>query len=100
MGESAELERLRTEVETLRNRELDDLRTRLAEMTAERDHFRVEANRNADVGREIHALAQQQIDFLKAENKILKQQVKGRIRLNDTERRTLAELGKPLGRRI
>lgn len=41
-----------------------------------------------------------QIDFLKAENKILKRQVKGRIRLNDTERRTLAEVGKPLGRRI
>jgi hypothetical protein len=40
------------------------------------------------------------IDFLKAKNKILKQQVKGRIQLNDGERRTLAELGKPLGRKI
>ena len=36
-----------------------------------------------------------QIDFLKAENKI-----KGRILLNDTERCMLAELGKPLGRKI
>ncbi len=41
-----------------------------------------------------------QIDFLKAENKILKKQIKGRLRLNDAERRTLAELGKPLGRKI
>ena len=41
-----------------------------------------------------------QIDFLKAENKILKGQIRGRLRLKDTERRTLAELGRPLGRRI
>ena len=41
-----------------------------------------------------------QIDFLKAENKILKKQLKGRLRLNDAERRTLAELAKPLGRKI
>ena len=41
-----------------------------------------------------------QIDFLKAENKILKSQINGRLRLKDSERRTLAELGKPLGRRI
>ena len=33
-----------------------------------------------------------QIDFLKAENKILKEQIKGRLRLNDAERRALAEL--------
>jgi putative transposase len=41
-----------------------------------------------------------QIDFLKAENKILKGQINSRFRLKDSERRTLAELGKPLGRKI
>ena len=41
-----------------------------------------------------------QIDFLKAENTILKSQIKGRVRLNDNERQTLADLGKPLGRKI
>ena len=41
-----------------------------------------------------------QIDFLRAENKILKKQLKGRPRLNDAERSKLAELGKPLGRKI
>ena len=41
-----------------------------------------------------------QVDFLKAENRILKGQIKGRLRLKDVERRTLAELGKPLGRKI
>jgi hypothetical protein len=41
-----------------------------------------------------------QIDFLKAENSILKKQIKGRLKLKDEERRRLAELGKPLGRKI
>ena len=41
-----------------------------------------------------------QIDFLKAENRILKKQIKGRLRPKDEERRRLAELGKPLGRKI
>ena len=41
-----------------------------------------------------------QIDFLKAENRILKKHIKGRLRLKDSERVTLAELAKRLGRKI
>ncbi len=37
-------------------------------------------------------------EYLVAENKILRNQIKGRIRLNDKERITLAEIGKRLGR--
>jgi len=38
-------------------------------------------------------------EYLVAENRILRAQIKGRPRLNDGERRTLAEIGKKLGRR-
>jgi len=34
------------------------------------------------------------------ENRILRNQVKGRLRLNDVERRTLAEIGNRLGKRV
>ena len=54
----------------------------------------------AAISGELNVELARQIDFLKAENKILRSQIKGRIRLKDSERRTLAELGKPLGRRI
>ena len=54
----------------------------------------------AAISGELDVELARQIDFLKAENKILKSQTEGRLRLKDSERRTLAELGKPLGRRI
>jgi putative transposase len=38
-------------------------------------------------------------EYLVAENRILRQQVKGRLRLTDGERRTLAEIGKRLGKK-
>jgi len=38
------------------------------------------------------------IEYLVAENRILRDQVKGRLQLNDTERRTLAEIGKKLSK--
>jgi len=38
------------------------------------------------------------IEYLVAENRILRDQVKGRIQLRDTERRTLAEIGKKLSK--
>ena len=38
-------------------------------------------------------------EYLVAENRILRNQIKGRLRLNDGERRTLAEIGKRLGKR-
>jgi putative transposase len=37
--------------------------------------------------------------YLVTENRILRQQIQGRIRLSDGERKTLAELGKQLGKK-
>jgi hypothetical protein len=37
-------------------------------------------------------------EYLVTENRILRRQITGRVRLNDGERKTLAELGKQLGR--
>ena len=39
-------------------------------------------------------------EYLAAENRILKAQLKGRLRLSDAERATLGEIGHRLGRRI
>ena len=38
------------------------------------------------------------IEYLVAENRILRDQIKGRLQLSDTERRTLAEIGKKLSK--
>ena len=38
-------------------------------------------------------------EYLAAENRILRNQIRGRLRLTDGERRTLAEIGKQLGKR-
>ena len=38
-------------------------------------------------------------EYLVTENKILRGQIRGRLRLSDGERRTLAEIGKRLGRK-
>ena len=38
-------------------------------------------------------------EYLAAENRILRNQIKGRLRLTDGERRTLAEVGKRLGKK-
>ena len=54
----------------------------------------------AAVSGELDGESARQIDFLKAENRILKKQITGRPKLGDVERRQLAELGKPLGRKI
>src|SRR5262244_97474 len=37
-------------------------------------------------------------EYLVTENRLLRQQIPGRIRLSDAERKTLAELGKKLGK--
>src|ERR1700738_4152926 len=39
-------------------------------------------------------------EYLAAENRILKAQLKGRLRLSDAERATLGEIGHRLGRKI
>ena len=41
-----------------------------------------------------------QIEYLAAENRILKAQLKGRLKLSDAERATLAEIGHRLGRKV
>ncbi len=38
-------------------------------------------------------------EFMLAENRILRQQIKGRLELTDGERKTLAEIGKQLGKK-
>src|SRR5437588_12074335 len=40
------------------------------------------------------------IEYLAAENRILKAQLKGRLKLSDPERVTLAEIGQRLGRKV
>jgi Homeodomain-like domain len=39
-------------------------------------------------------------EYLVTENRILREQIRGRIQLNDGERKTLAEIGKNLGKKI
>ena len=39
-------------------------------------------------------------EYLVAENRILRAQIPGRVKLTDGERRTLAQIGKPLGRKV
>ena len=39
-------------------------------------------------------------EYLVAENRILRAQIKGRLQLTDGERRTLAQIGKKLGRKV
>jgi putative transposase len=39
------------------------------------------------------------IEYLVTENRILRNQIKGRVRLSDGERKTLAEIGKKLGQK-
>ena len=63
----AEVMRLREEVEAYRRRELEELRARLATAEAEASHYRAEAQRNADLGRQIHLEAQQAITSLRAQ---------------------------------
>src|SRR5919109_1387090 len=38
-------------------------------------------------------------EYLVAENRILRQQITGRVQLTDAERKTLAEIGKKLGKK-
>ena len=39
-------------------------------------------------------------EYLVTENRILRAQIKGRLKLTDGERKTLAEIGKKLGRKV
>ncbi len=49
----------------------------------------------------VNRVQQRTIDYLVEENRVLKEQLKGRkLRLNDDQRRRLAAKGKQLGRRL
>lgn len=61
----AENEALRQQVEAYRLRELEDLRSQLAEAKAAAAHYRAEAERNAEAGRAIHREAQAEINRLR-----------------------------------
>ena len=50
---------------------------------------------NGSVDEELHL----RNEYLVTENRILRDQIKGRVRLTDPERVSLAEIGKRLGRR-
>lgn len=62
----AEVERLRAEVESHRQRELASLRDALAAAREEAAHYRAEAQRNAEVGRQIDREYRQQVEQLRA----------------------------------
>lgn len=62
----SEIERLRAEVESHRQRELADLRAALAVAREEAVHYRQEAERNAAAGRQIASSYQQQVIELTA----------------------------------
>ena len=62
----AENEQLRLLVEEYRQRELGDLRQALAEARAEAAHYRAEADRNANLGRQIHTESQATIADLRS----------------------------------
>lgn len=75
----AEVDKLRAQVEAYRQRELDDLKAQLATAIAERDNYRNEAYRNAEVGRQIAAGLQEEINRLRSQLEV-KEQVSRSLR--------------------
>ena len=63
----AELAELRQQLAAYRQREMDDLRVRLAAAEADALHYRAEAERNMKLGHQIHAEAQQEIQRLRSQ---------------------------------
>jgi len=69
----AENEQLRRQVDGYRQRELDALREQLVEAKAAAAHYRTEAQRNADAGRQIHTEAEREIGRLRTRIQSLEQ---------------------------
>lgn len=78
----AENAELRQQLEVYRLRELESLKTQLAEAKAEAVHYRNEAQRNADLGRRIHTEQQAEIDRLRARLQTLEQLPNARPTIN------------------
>jgi len=62
-----ENERLKAVVESYREREIAELRSALAATRKENDLLREDVNRNAEAGRKIHAIAQEEINSLRSQ---------------------------------
>jgi transaldolase len=75
----AEVERLRAEVESYKQRELADLKSALAAVIVERDNYRNEAYRNAEAGRAINDRAEETIARLKSQLEAKEQVLRGRV---------------------
>lgn len=67
----AEIKELREQVEAYRRRELAELHEQLASAQANVLHYRSEAQRNADLGQQIHAEGQSQNERLRARIQVL-----------------------------
>lgn len=63
----AEIQSLRAEVEAYRQRELEELRQRLATAEADVQHYRAEAQRNAQLGHQIHIESRQEVERLRSQ---------------------------------
>jgi len=74
-----EIDKLRAEIEDYKQRELADLRTALTAALSDVAHYRSEAQRNADLGREIHTTAQEEITRLRSQIEV-KEQVQLQLR--------------------
>ena len=66
-AEETELEQLRALVEEYRQRELEELRRRVAEAEHAAQHYRAEATRIERAGRELQAILQERINKLEAQ---------------------------------
>lgn len=61
-----ENQKLRALLEEQRQREMSDLRQRLSESEAKMEHYRAEAQRNADIGKQLAAEYERKLTELKA----------------------------------
>lgn len=69
---TTEVESLRTELDSYRQRELADLRSALAAAREAAEHYRAEAIRNADVGKQLAARYEKEVEELRRELREMK----------------------------
>lgn len=80
-----EVDRLRSEVASYRQREMEEIHASLARARADADHYRSEAHRNAELGRKIAMEYQKQITELRAELEVLRKASAGAARARITQ---------------
>ena len=80
-----EVDRLRSEVASYRQREMEEIHASLARARADADHYRNEAHRNAELGRKIAMEYQKQITELRAELEVLRKASAGAARARITQ---------------